>query len=329
MAEYGLHLSHLPLFLGQEKLMILDRKVSRASITQAANWKNTLKINQHKELYLGAVGDVFSVFAHYKAKPHVCTLGQKTDGHFTWHGVSGLTDNMVMLRENGWYLVVYQPRNIPTHLLDTDFYVYRMARTNETVSDKYGLNVYDGNGNIQYHSGWHTLRLSHSVADLYIIAENGDFRTNTVMENGIARDRSDNKILFSMRDHDFVHGRDIQVLADWQFKYGIKRHVGANKMVNIGYHVSGNGNDYQNGKLVGSSVFYSPVIADSHLCLSLSYAHLGQHRPADHVRHNQLAYGRSAEAPYDDLAKQRHQEFMGIPYQPAHRTILVADIPQL
>lgn len=329
MAEYGLHLSNLPLFLGQERLMILDRKVARNSITQQSYWRNILKGNQHKELHLGGIADTFVVFAHYKTKPEIHTLNTRVDGQWTWHSVSGLTDNLLVLRDNAWYLVVYNPSNIAAHLLDTDFYIYRLARHNEITHDVYGLNVYDAAGTIQYHSGWHTLRLTHSIADLYVIAENGDFKTHTVMENGTAMDRSDNKILFSMRDHEFVHSRDIQALVDWQFRYGMKRFVGSNKMVNIGYHVSGSGSDYQNNTLVHSTAFYSPIIADGHLSLSLSYIYLGGNQPLIHTRNNRLAYGRSAEAPYDDLARQRYQEFLGIPYHLEHRPILVADIPQL
>lgn len=262
MGDFGIFSDVLPLFLGQEKLLILNRIISRSEITAPANLSNGRAADYFKEVYLGPPEQVFAVFAEYQAEPalfNVWTAGSWSES--VWG--SGITDNVLVLRESGWFLIVYQPPGLQNEpLLKTDFYVFRMTTHAEPTTDKYGLNIYDIAGNLQYHSGWHVLRAKKSVPLPSLNAPEGNSQRGTSV------------IVFSLNENDYIMSPSRQPVVDWQGLYGLKTDVGANKLVNIGYAYSVRG--YGNGSLAYTAYFAPFIFADK-LGYSLAHAGFGGH----------------------------------------------------
>ena len=68
MIDYGIYSDELPLFLGQEKLMIFERKIALRDIKE--EWWNSNRgaVSIYKRILLGPASNTYAVFADYKSK---------------------------------------------------------------------------------------------------------------------------------------------------------------------------------------------------------------------------------------------------------------------
>ena len=285
---YGVFIDDLPLVLGTEKLLMFQRKINRNEITQPYITGGKLA-NWYREIRLGGREQVFQVFVeHGRMLSH--TYAGWTGGG--WGGVAGYTpriddacfvsnvnDNFLQLREDGWYLVMFNWRGDSTGETSTvkDFYVYCLT-DRAAQTDHYGVNVYRPDGSLLYHSGWDLMRVRHRIepktiappAPFYIVPD---------------KHREDTQGLCI---HDF--------LSEQEGFY-----VGEDKLVNIGFVASAeyNGNSGAYFKSRGRANF-TPVLYGGCVRLSMCHAYTGINFPhnffgagenlyfTDFLRHNPI-----------------------------------------
>lgn len=264
---YGVFMDDLPMVLGTEKLLMFQRKINRSEITKPyitggkiAGW--------YREIRLGGREQVFQVFAeHGRMFSH--TYAGWTGGG--WGGVAGFTpriddacfvsnvnDNFLQLREDGWYLVVFNWRGDTKGDLATvrDFYVYCLT-DQAAQTDQYGVNVYRPDGSLLYHSGWDLMRIRHRMNPK-------DFGLPEPFRIVPDRHRED---IEGLAMHDF--------LSEQEGFY-----VGENKLVNIGFVLSADYNgDSGNYFKSRGRVNFTPVLYGGHLRLSMCHAYTGINFP--------------------------------------------------
>lgn len=285
---YGVFIDDLPLVLGTEKLLMFQRKIKRNEITQPYLTGGKLA-NWYREIRLGGRKQVFQVFVeHGRMLSH--TYAGWTGGG--WGGIAGYTpriddacfvsntnDNFLQLREDGWYLVVFNWRNDTSGDLATvkDFYVYCLT-DRAAQTDHYGVNVYRPDGSLLYHSGWDLMRVRHRI-EPKTIGLPAPFR--------IVPDRHREDI-DGLLMHDFLSEQE-----------GL--YVGEDKLVNIGFVLSAeyNGNSGVYFKSLGRANF-TPVLYGGRLRLSMCHAYTGINFPRnffgagedlyfrDFLRHNPI-----------------------------------------
>lgn len=184
MTDYGLFSDDLPLFLGQEKLMIFERKIALKDIKEEWWNNNGGAVRIYKRILLGPASNTYSVFADYKSSNDFFSLW--SGGGFSIAGsglpnisdsvfIAGKTDNSLLLDKGNWYLLVFSPRDTAQYpeLLDTDFYIYRTVDTAEVV-DVYGLNIYRPDGLLGYHSSWNIVRARHVFHNIKRVTAKGE-----------------------------------------------------------------------------------------------------------------------------------------------------------
>lgn len=264
--NYGVFVDDLPMILGSEKLLMFQRKIDRNEITQ--HYRIGGKIaGWYKEIRLGDREQVFQVFVEHERMFSHAYTGWTGGG---WEGIAGFTpriedacfisnanDNFLQLREDGWYLVVFNWRNDTKGDFATvkDFYVYCLT-DRAAQTDQYGVNIYRPDRNLLYHSGWDLMRVRHRIepnivkppAPFYITPD---------------RHRED---VEGLRIHDFSSERK-----------GV--YVGGDKLVNIGFvasaHYNSNGGYFASRGLAN----FTPVLYGEHVRLSMSHAYTGINFP--------------------------------------------------
>lgn len=268
MSDYGVFSDELPLFLGQEKLMIFERKIALKDITETWWNNNGGAVNCYRRILLGPASNTYSVFADYKSDG---------DMFFSWSGggfniggsglpsvgdsvfMAGKTDNSLLLENGNWYLLAFNPdgaaRN--TEKLNTDFYVYRTANTSEGASD-YGLNVYREDGTLAYHSDWNIIRAREVRHEISRVMANGE------KGRGVAMWRKSSSTMPS-----FVNVEDTQAAGR-----GIE--VGSDKLVSIGhvFHATNYWDKFQS-----EYVRFAPYLKDGRLGYAVAFASCGQIPP--------------------------------------------------
>lgn len=268
MADYGVFSNELPLFLGQEKLMIFERKIALKDITETWWNNNGGAVKCYRRILLGSAENTYSVFADYKSDG---------DMFFAWSGggfniggsglpsiadsvfMAGKTDNSLLLENGNWYLLAFNPDGVAKNaeILNTDFYVYRTVNTSERVSD-YGLNVYREDGTLAYHSDWNLIRAREVRHEISRVMANGE------KGRGIAMWRKSSAAIPS-----FVNIEDTQAAGR-----GIE--VGRDKIVSIGhvFHAT----DYWD-KFQSEYVRFAPYLKDGRLGYAVAFASCGQIHP--------------------------------------------------
>lgn len=265
--NYGVFIDDLPLVLGTEKLLMFQRKINRSEITKRYITEGKLA-EWYREIRLGGREQVFQVFVeHGKMMPYTYT-GWTGGG---WGGIAGYTpriddacfvsnanDNFLQLREDGWYLVVF---NLPHDKLGEfatvkDFYVYCLT-DRAAQTDRYGVNVYRPDGNLLYHSGWDLMRVRQRI-EPKAIGLPAPFRL-------VANPPRDD--VYGLAMHDF--------LSEQEGFY-----VGEDKLVNIGFVLSAdyNGNSGAYFKSRGR-VNFTAVLYGGRLRLSMCHAYTGINFP--------------------------------------------------
>lgn len=267
MADYGILMGGFSDFSDSERLMMFDRKINRRNITQKPRHYGAETQNTFREIFLGSRFEVFTVYADYLSRPLVHTFWKNavnSDGSAVVMRGSGITDNQLELRDDGWYLVAYNP----THLLDgnaqfytthlnTDFYVYKVVSSNQPAVSQYGLNVYGANGRLMYHSGW---KIPTTVFGVSFGRSVGD--TETV-------------IVQSHHEADFTLPKNAQHYVDYYSLHGHKVFVGHDKLVAIDAKVTAkNFNPISSLNVIHSddSAVLSPYIFQGYLGYALRNA---------------------------------------------------------
>nr|DAQ46986.1 MAG TPA: hypothetical protein [Caudoviricetes sp.] len=280
MADYGLFSDELPLFLGQEKLMIFERKIALKDIKEIWwNGNNRGAVRNYKRILLGPSNNTYTVFADYKSSYDVFSMWNGGGFNIPGSGLpnfsdsifmAGKTDNSLLLDNGNWYLLAFSPNNIAQYpeSLDTDFYIYRTVDT-EVAKDLYGLNVYRPDGSLAYHSGWNIVRARHVYYNIQRVTAQG------LRGNGVALWR-----ITTTRTPSLVPIEDIQAA-------GRSTAVGHNKLVNIGHvlHAESYWDKPQN-----EYVRFAPYLKDGLLGYAVAFASCGLIPPHDA---NQLSALRS------------------------------------
>lgn len=257
---YGLLSTDLPLFLGGERLFLFDKKIAKANITDdyLAGGKVVPASRIFKQIKLANADQVITVFADYVTDSNYYRVwaGGGYGGIGSIPAVadivmgSSITDNRLILRRDGWYLLT---PNTPADKVD--FYVYRQAQTAE-ATERYGLNIYDAKGKLQYHSGWNILRAHTIIEPKNPSVNNGEGWTNW---QGIK--------LFKVR------GGAQEMHIDDYMKYQAGYiHVGENKLVNIVYFQSFSFHSRDARSFWGQGKGYlAPFLHQGRLSLSLAH----------------------------------------------------------
>lgn len=270
MVDYGIYSDELPLFLGQEKLMIFERKIALKDIKEEWWNKNGGASRIYKRILLGPASNTYSVFADYKSSNDFFSLW--SGGGFSIAGsglpnisdavfIAGKTDNSLLLDNGNWYLLAFSPRDAAQYpkILDTDFYVYRTVDT-ASATDTYGLNVYRPDGSLAYHSGWNILRARHVYHNIRRVNANGQ------IGNGVAMWRRANTYVPSE-----VQIVDIQAA-------GRSIEVGNNKLVSIGHVLQA---DSFWIRPQNEFVRFAPYLQDGLLGYAVAFASCGFTSPTD------------------------------------------------
>lgn len=268
MTDYGVFSDELPLFLGQEKLMIFERKIALKDIKEEWWNKNGGAVRIYKRILLGPSSNTYAVFADYKSNHDFFSLW--SGGGFSLPGsglpnisdsvfMAGKTDNSLLLDNGNWYLLAFSPRDVAQYpkVLDTDFYIYRTVDT-AAATDLYGLNVYRPDGSLAYHSDWNLIRAREVRHEISRVMANGE------KGKGIAMWRKSSSTTPS-----FVNIEDTQAAGR-----GIE--VGSDKLVSIGhvFHAT----DYWD-KFQSEYVRFAPYLKDGRLGYAVAFASCGQIPP--------------------------------------------------
>lgn len=270
MSDYGLFSDELPLFLGQEKLMIFERKIALKDIKEEWWNKNSGAARNYKRVLLGTSSNTYAVFADYKSNHDFFSLW--SGGGFSLPGsglpnisdsvfMAGKTDNSLLLDNGNWYLLAFSPRDAAQYpeALDTDFYIYRTVDT-AAATDLYGLNVYRPDGSLAYHSGWDIVRARHVYHNIQRVTAKG------LKGNGVALWRRATTATPSP-----VRIEDMQAA-------GRSMEVGSNKLVSIGHvlHAENYWDRPQN-----EFVRFAPYLKDGLLGYAVAFASCGFTPPED------------------------------------------------
>lgn len=269
MSDYGVFSDELPLFLGQEKLMIFERKIALKDIRETWwNGNNRGATRHYKRILLGPSSNTYMVFADYKSNFDFFSVWD--GGGFNLPGaglpnisdsifMAGKTDNSLLLENGHWYLLAFSPEGAAQHpeVLDTDFYVYRTVDTS-AATDKYGLNVYRSDGSLAYHSGWNLVRARHVYHNIHRVSAQG------LKYNGVAMWRQSMTPSPSM-----VEIEDMQAA-------GRSLNVGEGKLVSIGhvFHGTNYWDRYQR-----EFVRFAPYLKDGLLGYAVAFASCGFTHP--------------------------------------------------
>lgn len=271
MSEYGVFSNDLPLFLGQEKLMIFERKIALKDITGEWWNRNGGAAGNYKRILLGSSSNTYAVFADYKSNHDFFSLW--SGGGFSLPGsglpnisdsifLAGKTDNSLLLDNGNWYLLAFSPEGVAQNrpdILDTDFYIYKTVSTAEEM-DLYGLNIYRPDGSLAYHSGWNIVRASH----VYYNIPRAHAKMAFSEHNGVALWRKADTRVVS-----FVQIQDLQASQR-------NIEVGRNKLVSIGHvlHADGYWQRPQN-----EFARLAPYLKDGFLGYAVAFASCGYTPP--------------------------------------------------
>lgn len=262
MLEYGLSSRDIPLFLGQEKLMLLERVIRHADITDKAGASGGsyyggvyTDYTVHRRILLGSAENTYVVFADYKqVDPNIFmswdALRNAGRGSIKFNYLSGITDNSLILDNGNWYLLVFSDGR----KVDIDFYVYKAENTG-IQSQNYGLNVYRPDGSLAYHSGWNILRARHVLHELPPVR-------NDIQDIPILGQRNDQ-------------------LLNLQASKG-KVFVGGDKLVSIGYAAQVDKIVYDSPRGFGYGVHpirFAPFLKNGGLGYSLAFLCSGEEDP--------------------------------------------------
>lgn len=264
MSNYGVFSDELPLFLGQEKLMIFERKIALKDIKEEWWNKNGGASRIYKRILLGPSSNTYAVFADYKSNHDFFSLW--SGGGFSLPGsglpnisdsvfMAGKTDNSLLLENGNWYLFAFSPRDVAQYpeILDTDFYIYRTVDT-AAATDLYGLNVYRPDGSLAYHSGWNIVRARHVYHNIRRVTAKSE------RGNGVAMWR---------RATTYVPS-EVQIV-DMQAE-GRSLEVGNNKLVSIGHVLQA---DSFWDRPQNEFVRFAPYLKDGLLGYAVAFASCG------------------------------------------------------
>lgn len=270
MADYGVFSDELPLFLGQEKLMIFERKIALRDIKEEWWNNNGGAARNYRRILLGSSSNTYMVFADYKS--NFDFFSEWSGGGFSLPGsglpnisdsvfMAGKTDNSLLLDSGNWYLLAFSPRDAAQYpeVLDTDFYIYRTVDT-AAATDLYGLDVYRPDGSLAYHSGWNIVRARHVYHNIRRVTAKG------LKGNGVALWRRATTPTPSP-----VRVEDMQAV-------GRSMEVGSNKLVSIGHvlHAESYWDRPQN-----EYVRFAPYLKDGLLGYAVAFASCGFTPPED------------------------------------------------
>lgn len=264
--NYGAFIDDLPMVLGTEKLLMFQRKINRSEITQDYYVIGKAR-RYYKEIRLGGRDEVFQVFTeHTRLHPYAYEAWQGA-GYDGIKGylpeiaddcfISNANDNFLQLREDGWYLVVFNYRNDTEGKMATaqDFYVYALTDAAQ-AKDKYGLNLYRPDGSLIYHSGWDLMRVRHRPTPADMGGLSAPFR--------IVDDKHPEDI-WGLRVYDFLSEQG-----------GF--YVGDDKLVSIGFCASFRYSD--GGVYIGPTrAYFTPVLHQGRVRLSMCHAYTGINFP--------------------------------------------------
>ncbi len=277
--NYGAFIDDLPLVLGTEKLLMFQRKINRSEITETYMTGGKLA-EWYREIRLGGREQVFQVFVeHEKLMPY--TYAAWTGGG--WGGIPGhipqiddacfvsnANDNFLQLREDGWYLVVFNWRDDTSGEVATvkDFYVYCLT-DRAAQTDRYGLNIYRPDGSLLYHSGWDLMRVRHRPEPADMGGLSAPFR------------------LVAHPPPEDSNGLGIYDFLSEQGGF----YVGADKLVGIGFVLSAvyNGNSNVYFKSRGRANF-TAVLYEGRVRLSMCHAYTGINFPHNFFRAGEDLY---------------------------------------
>ena len=293
MSDYGVFSDELPLFLGQEKLMIFERKIALRDIKEEWWNNNGGAVRNYKRILLGSSSNTYMVFADYKSNFDFFSLW--SGGGFSIPGsglpnisdsvfMAGKTDNSLLLDNGNWYLLAFSPRDAAQYpeVLDTDFYIYQTVDT-AAATDLYGLNVYRPDGSLAYHSGWNIVRARHVYHNIRRVTAQG------LRGNGVALwRRATTPTPSEVRIVDMqAEGRSIE--------------VGSNKLVSIGhvYHADGYWDRPQS-----EFVRFAPYLKDGMLGYAVAFASCG-FTPPDYAEQVASGMGYPTGSPIIVIDKPR------------------------
>lgn len=264
MADYGVFSDELPLFLGQEKLMIFERKIALRDIKEEWWNNNGGAARNYKRVLLGSSSNTYMVFADYKSNFDFFSVW--SGGGFSLPGsglpnisdsvfMAGKTDNSLLLDNGNWYLFAFSPGNAAQYpeVLDTDFYIYRTVDT-AVAKDLYGLNVYRPDGSLAYHSGWNLVRVRNVYHNIPTVS------AQVLKYNGVA-----------MWQQSMTPSPSMVKIEDMQAA-GRSLNVGEGKLVSIG-HVF-HGENYWD-RYQSEFVRFAPYLKNGLLGYAVAFASCG------------------------------------------------------
>lgn len=270
MADYGVFSDELPLFLGQEKLMIFERKIALRDIKEAWWNNNGGAVRHYKRILLGPAKNTYAVFADYKSNYDFFSLW--SGGGFSLPGsglpnisdsvfMAGKTDNSLLLDNGNWYLLAFSPNDIAQYpeVLDTDFYIYRTVDT-AVATDLYGLNVFRPDGSLGYHSGWNIVRARNVYHNIQRVPAQG------LRGKGLALWRRATTPVPSP-----IRVEDMQAA-------GRSTSVGSNKLVSIGHVLHA---EHYWDRPQNEYVRFAPYLKDGLLGYAVAFASCGFTPPED------------------------------------------------
>lgn len=266
--NYGLFSADLPMVLGTEKLLMFRRKINRSEITKPYSVVGKVA-NYYKEIRIGDRDGVFQVFTeHPRLFPRAYTFWDGA-GYGGIAGyipridndvfVSNPNDNFLQLRDDGWYLVIFNWRGDIRGELATaqDFYVYALTDS-AVATDRYGLNVYRPDGSLLYHSGWDLMRVRHRPT----VAELGGIPAPFRIDATWHRQEDQGQLLM----YDFLSE-----------SAGV--YVGENKLVSIGFCTSVEYRGRDSRVNDRGRAYFAPVLHQGRVRLSMCHAYTGINLP--------------------------------------------------
>ena len=220
--SYGIFSDALPLFVGEEQVLVFEKMLSYNAISDRFKTKSPAA-RYYKEIKISPPWEYPFVFVDHSYIPSI--YGGWTGGG-TGNGgginISDVvffgtyTDSQVVYRPDGWYLIVFKPDG-GNSSYNANYYVFKsLDQVTNKRQEPYGVNIYSTSGKLLYHSGWGIVRLNTAIN---VTAE--IFRGQPRGPNGRGT------LCLGLGDGNLP--RDILAIE------GKKINVGPNKLVSVGY----------------------------------------------------------------------------------------------
>ena len=255
--NYGIFSDALPLFVGNEQVLIFEKMVKYESILD--KFKTTSPAAKYyKEIKISPPGEYPFVFAEHNYTPSAYKGwtggGIRNGGGINISGIvffGTYTDAQVVYRSDGWYLIVFKPDGDNSNY-SANYYVFKsLDQVKNKKQEKYGINIYSSAGKMLYHSGWDIVRLKTALKVTQDI-----FRGQPVNQH--------NKGILCLATERYNTPKDILPTE------GKKIYVGEDKLVSVGY-IRKFVRFMRTGVFDSSAAYSTAVVSDGFLFESVCY----------------------------------------------------------